>query len=477
MSGDPSAPSVPSYDELAALVVEQAALIAQLRAELEQARARIAELEAQVAKTSRNSSKPPSPDGLVKPAPKSLRTKTGRRPGGQNGHPGSTLRMVADPDVRVAHEPGPCGGCGTSLAGRPVTRTERRQVFDLPELRPQVTEHQLVERECGCGTRTKATAPAGVEAPVQYGPRVSAAAVYLYAGQFLSKDRTATALAELVGIPLSAGTVATMTARAATDLTGFLTAVRDLLAGAEVVGADETGLRVAGRLHWVHCARTGKYTLIDCHPKRGTAGIDALGVLTGFGGVVVHDAWAPYDTYTDATHQLCVAHVLRELQAVSDSAPAGAWCWATQAADALVALHRLAVDAATTGTPIDAADLVAHTRALRHAAHIGISRTSPRGTKLMAARHALACRLIDRETDYLRFTHDPRVPADNNGCERDIRMIKLRQKVSGCLRTLTGARQFCAIRSYLSTATKHGIPLFPALVQLAEGRPWMPATT
>ncbi|MEX5638053.1 IS66 family transposase, partial [Parafrankia sp. FMc2] len=473
MSGDPPAPSVPSYDELAALVVEQAALIVQLRAELEQARARIAELEAQVAKTSRNSSKPPSSDGLAKPPPTSLRTRTGRRPGGQNGHPGSTLRMVTDPDVRLAHEPGPCAGCGTSLAGRPVTRTERRQVFDLPELRPHVTEHQLLERECGCGARTKATPPAGVNAPVQYGPRVTAAAVYLYSGQFLSKDRTATALAELVGIPLSAGTVAAMATRAAADLTGFLTAVRDLLAGAEVVGVDETGLRVAGRLHWVHCARTGKYTLIDCHPKRGTTGIDALGVLTGFGGVVVHDAWAPYDTYTSATHQLCVAHVLRELQAITDTAPAGTWCWATQAADALVALHRLTVDAATTA--VDPADLAAHTRALRHAAHIGITQTSPRDTTLMAARHALACRLVDRETDYLRFTRDLRVPADNNGAERDIRMIKLRQKVSGCLRTLTGARQFCAIRSYLSTATKHGIGQFPALVQLAEGRPWMPA--
>ncbi|WP_018638638.1 IS66 family transposase, partial [Parafrankia elaeagni] len=346
MSDDPPAPPVPSYDELAALVVS-------LQADLARALARIAELEAQVAKTSRNSAKPPSSDGLAKPPPKSLRKKTGRRPGGQAGHPGSTLCLTDEPDVRLRHEPGPCSGCGASLAGRPVARVERRQVFDLPELRAHVTEHELVERVCGCGTPTKAAAPDGVNAPVQYGPRVTAAAVYLYAGQFLSKDRTATALAELVGIPLSAGTVAAMTARAAADLTGFLTALRDLLAGAEVVGADETGLRVAGKLHWVHCARTGKYTLIDCHPQRGTGGIDALGVLTGFAGVVVHDAWAAYDTYTSATHQLCVAHVLRELQAITDTAPAGTWCWATQAADALVALHRLTVDATTTGTPVD----------------------------------------------------------------------------------------------------------------------------
>lgn len=459
---------MPSYDELAALVVS-------LQADLARALERIAELEAQVAKTSRNSAKPPSSDGLAKPPPKSLRKSNGRRPGGQAGHPGSTLRMVDDPDVRLRHEPGPCGGCGTSLVGRPVARVERRQVFDLPELRPHVIEHELVERECGCGTRTRATAPDGVNAPVQYGPRVSAAAVYLYAGQFLSKDRTATALAELVGIPISAGTVGAMTARAAAGLDGFLATVRQRLAGAEVIGADETGLRVAGKLHWVHVARTDRYTLIDCHPKRGTAGIDALGVLSGFDGVVVHDAWAPYDTYTGATHQLCVAHVLRELQAVVDAAPAGTWCWAAQAADALVALHRLASDAAATGTAVNEKELAAQTRLLRHAAHIGITQTSPRGTKLMAARHALACRLVDREADYLRFTGNPQIPADNNGSERDIRMIKLRQKVSGCLRTLTGARQFCAIRSYLSTATKHDIGLFPALVHLAEGRPWTPA--
>jgi transposase len=463
--------SAPSYDELAALVVS-------LRADLTRALARIAELEAQVGKNSRNSAKPPSSDGLGKPPPKSLRKKTGRKAGGQGGHPGSTLRMVERPDVRLRHEPGPCAGCGTELSGCPVARVERRQVFDLPEMRPHVIEHQLIERECGCGRRTRAAAPAGVDAPVQYGPRVSAAAVYLYAGQFLSKERTATALAELVGIPLSAGTVAAMTARAAAGLDGFLDTVRALLAGSEVVGADETGLRVAGRLHWVHCARTDRYTLIDCHPNRGRAGIDALGVLPGFGGVLVHDAWAPYDSYTNVTHQLCVAHVLRELQAVVDSAPAGQWSWAAQATDALVALHTLATQAvAVAAASLDPAELAAQTRLLRHAAHIGISQTAGRGTKLMAARHALACRIVDREDDYLRFTRNQRIPADNNGSERDIRMIKLRQKVSGCLRTLTGARQFCAIRSYLSTATKHGISLFEALVRLAEGNPWTPATT
>ena len=169
-------------------------------------------------------------------------------------------------------------------------------------------------------------------------------------GQFLSKKRTAAALAELFGTPVSEGTVATMTGRAADGLDGFLDHVRDRLADAEVVGFDETGLRVAGTLRWVHCARTDKYTLITCHPKRGKQGIDDAGVLGRFRGIAVHDAWAPYDTYLDVEHQLCCAHALRELQGVADTAaPEADWCWATQATDALVALQHLVAEAIVGG--------------------------------------------------------------------------------------------------------------------------------
>ena len=239
---------------------------------------------------------------------------------------------MAGPDREVRHEPVCCrGSCGAGLAGRPVTGVDRRQVFDLPEVTITVTEHQLIERECGCGQRTKAAAPLGAEAPVQHGPRVAAVIVYLYAGQFLSKERTAQALAELFGVPLSSGTVAALTARAAGRLGGFLEHVRGQITASEVAGFDETGFRV--RLHWVHCARTGKYTLLMVHPKRGRQAMKAMGVLPSFAGVAVHDAWAPYDTYTGPEHQLCCAHALRELQAVTDAAPGGQWCWASQAAD------------------------------------------------------------------------------------------------------------------------------------------------
>ena len=378
----------------------------------------------------------------------------------------------------MRHEPGCCGRCGAGLAGRPVTGVERRQVFDLPEVNVTVAEHQLIEWECGCGHRTKGTAPQGAEAPVQYGPRVAAIIVYLYIGQFLSKKRTAQALGELFGIPLSWGTVAGITARAAGRLGGFLERARAQIAAGQMAGFDETGFRVDGKLHWVHCARTGAYTLLMVHPRRGTEAMQAMGVLASFAGVAVHDAWAPYDTYAAPDHQLCCAHALRELQAVTDAAPGDQWCWATQAAEAITAMQELVREAISQGrTATDPAVLAAQVRLYRSAALIGASQTAARSGALMRKHNALARRLLDRQDDYLRFTTDFRTPPDNNGCERDIRMTKLRQKVSGCLRTLTGARQFCAIRSYLSTAAKHGLSYFSVLVMLTEGQPWIPAIT
>ena len=263
---------------------------------------------------------------------------------------------------------------------------------------------------------------------------------------------------------------------AAGRLGGFLEHARGQIAGSEVAGFDETGFRVEGRLHWVHCARTGKYTLLTVHPKRGTEAMKAMGVLPSFAGVAVHDAWAPYDTYTTPDHQLCCAHALRELQAVTDAAPQGQWCWATQAAEALTAMQALASDAISQGRDaMDPSALAAQVRLYRSAALAGASQTAARSGALMKKHNALARRLLDRQDDYLRFTRDWRIPPDNNGSERDIRMIKLRQKISGCLRTLNGARQFCAIRSYLSTAAKHGLSFFGALVMLTENRPWIPS--
>ncbi|MEU8804885.1 IS66 family transposase [Spirillospora sp. NPDC048819] len=328
--------------------------------------------------------------------------------------------------------------------------------------------------------------PGGVAAPAQYGPNVAAIVIYLYAGQFLSRDRPAKAPAALFGTPVSAGTVAAMAARAAATLMsdgGFTEQVRQKITAAEVAHFDETGLRVAGRLAWVHSASTGRYVLLAVRRKRGREAMDAAGVLPGFGGVAVHDGWAPYDTYTAATHARGNAHLLRDLQAVIDhhqrTAGTDSWCWAEQAADAIRDMKRL-VEAALardgTLTGLDQATMATAKHAFRSAARLGIKATAARATAVDKDHNALARRLLARHHDHLRFTLDARVPFDNNAAEREIRMVKLRQKVSGCLRTLTGARQFTAIRSYLATTAKNGLGLLDALTELTRGRLWLPAT-
>lgn len=464
-----SSDSRPSYDELAGLVVSLTARLTALEAEN-------AELKRRLGMDSTNSSKPPSSDSpFTKPAPKSLRGKTGRKPGGQPGHRGQTLSMVEDPDEVLVHEPAVCGGCGEDLAGAAAAGVTRRQVFDLPPIRVRVTEHRLIARRCGCGRVTCAAAPENVTGRVQYGPRVAAIVLYLHSGHFLPKDRAAQAVSELFGIGLSPGTVSAITMRAAHGLDEFTEVVRARIQAAPVAGFDETGLRVAGKLHWVHVARTGTDTLITCHTGRGKDGIDDNGVLTGFGGVAVHDAWAPYDTYDQvAGHQLCCAHALRELRAVLDTVglDANGWCWAAQVSDAITALWKLAGHG-----DIDTDTLAEQAHLYRSAAVIGLRDNASRDGDLQCKHHALARRLLDRQADYLRFTTNLEIPPDNNGSERDIRMIKIRQKISGCLRTFTGAQQFCALRSYISTAAKHGRGMLEALIELVEGRPWLPATS
>src|SRR5213080_2651606 len=230
-------------------------MIAQLQARIAEQDAEIAELKRQLAASSRNSSKPPSSDGLDKPAPKSLRGQSGRKPGGQPGRQGRTLRQVAVPDEVVVHEPGTCARCRAKLAaGDRPARVIRRQVFDIPTIAVRVVEHRLVSRRCVCGALTCAAGPAGVTAPVAYGPHAAAIAVYLCLGQHLPVARTACLLAELFGTPMSVGTVAAWTHRAAAALEPFTAVARAALTSAELVHVDETGLRVAGRLHWLHVA-------------------------------------------------------------------------------------------------------------------------------------------------------------------------------------------------------------------------------
>lgn len=449
---------------------------AELRADNKALKARVGDLESQLRSSSRNSSKPPSSDGLAKPAPKSLRRKSGRPPGGQTGHPGQTLEQVVDPDVVIRHEPTGCGGCGSDLADAAETYVSRRQVFDLPPIKVHVSEHQVITRRCRCGRLCTGDVPTGASAPVQYGPVMRAVIVYLYMGQFLSKKRTAQAISELFAIPVSDGTVSAATARAATDLEPFIEHVRAGLGQSPVVNFDETGMRVNGRLHWLHSASTTTLSMLFCHRKRGTDAMNAMGVLPGFTGTAVHDAWAPYDTYTRAEHSLCNVHALRELQAVTDhhgetAADPTAWCWATQVSQALLDLRKAADS--NPEHPVDPATLHLHTTRIQHAL---LAAAHPDGN-LGRKHRALARRLQRRLPDYLKFAHNPLVPFSNNGAEQNVRMAKIRQKVSGTQRTTTGADHFAKIRSYLHTAIKNDVRMLDALTALTSGNTWLPTYT
>jgi transposase len=453
--------------------------IAGLREQQEQLAAQVADLAARVAKNSKNSSKPPSADGLGKPAPQSLRKKTGRKPGRPKGQPGATMELTDHPDHVMRHEPACCPGCGAGLDGAAQTGMERRQVTEIPPVKAEVTEHQMIERECGeCGTRTRAGAPDGVNAPVQYGPRASALATYLWHGQFLSRDRVCAALADMFGCSPSPSVIAAMAGKIAGCIAPALDVIIKALLKSEVAHFDETGFRAAGKLAWVHSASSGRYVLVTVHAKRGTKGMDAAGVLPSSAGIACHDAWAPYDTYSGvAGHALCNAHVLRELAAVTQTGTDQDLLWAQQAIDALLALKDAADAARAAGQDsIDAGILDKQCGYFRDAAAAGITINAGRRTALQKKRHALAARMRDRADDYLRFAHDLRIPFDNNQAEQVIRMAKLRIKVSGCMRSMTGAETFCAIRSYLATATRHGISWLDALTLAAQGDPWIPET-
>jgi transposase len=486
-SSVPETPGVPDSGDaglraastrLRELLAERDAEIAALRDLVAALQSQVADLAAQVKVNSRNSSKPPSSDGPAKPSPKSLRGKSGRKPGRPKGQPGATMELTEHPDRKARHRPAKCGRCGKSLKNAPVTAVERRQVIDIPPVRAVTTEHQMLTVKCGCGCVTKAQPPDGVNAPVQYGPRIMGTGIYLWHGQFLSRDRACQALSDMFGCAPSPGALAGAARKTAGFLAPALQAITRHLISAEVVHFDETGFRTAGRLAWVHSASAGKFALFTVHAKRGKDGMKAAGVLPHFAGIAVHDAWAPYDTFENvAGHALCGAHVLRELVAVTETGTGLDKAWAQQAIDALLALNEAAEAARTAGqAAIDPETRKKHEDWYRQAAETGIALNAARQGGLQKKRNALAARMKDREADYLRFARDLRVPFTNNPAEQAIRMSKLRIKISGCMRSMAGAEEFCAIRSYLATAARHGTGALDALTTAFQGDPWIPQT-
>lgn len=285
-----------------------------------------ARLRARLSLNSKNSSKPPSSDGYSKPAPKSRRRRSGKKPGGQPGAPGKNLAPVCDPDEVVNHTPENCEGCGDDLSDMPVTGDVRRQVFDLPPVDVAIVEHRAQRKACHCGHETTAPFPPEATGPTCYGPNLRVLVCYLVVRQHIPIKRVAELLADGYGIPVSTGTIVAMVHEGAKRLDAFLASLRDQITRAEVAHADETGLRVEASLYWVHSVSTDSLTLYHLDKKRGTQAMDAMGVLEYLSGVLVHDGWSSYRKYVAVEHGLCNAHHLRELDGVAEVEGQG---WAT----------------------------------------------------------------------------------------------------------------------------------------------------
>ena len=440
---------------------------------------RVTQLEARLGKNSQNSSKPPSSDAFVKPPPRSLRRASGRKPGKQQGDQGFGLEPRPDPDEVVVHVPGACRSCGGDLGGAPVVGEQVRQVFDLPPIRLVAVEHRAQQRVCVCGAVTRAGFPPQASAPTCYGPGVAALGAYLLGRQHLPVERAAECLQEAFGAPVSTGWLASLLPDAATRLEGFLAIAREQLAASEVVHFDETGGRVAGRLHWIHVACTDTWTLFHLDAKRGRTAMDTAGVLPTFTGVAVHDGLVVYRQYDQALHGLCNAHHLRELAGIGELTGQH---WPAQLAELLVELHVAVQTAKATGaTTLPAGPLATFGR--RYDALISEGkklnpappRTGKRGRPALGPAGSLLARLATYRDDVLRFATDFRVPFDNNQAERDVRMVKLQQKISGGWRSENGAHAFLNVRSYLSTARKHQQSAMSVLRDLFTGQPWIPA--
>jgi transposase len=457
---------------------------------------RIRELEQElegggsVTKDSHNSSLPPSTDppwSKVKRT-RGLRRKSGKKVGGQPGHKGSTLLQVAEPDEICIHRPEVCDSCGASLEGAAadgVIASPLRQVFDISEGRVKVTEHRVEISRCkSCGATTRARFPAGIRAPVQYGPGVLTRAIYFHLYQLIPVARTSETMRDLFGCGLSPATVERAGRICSRKLVRCEQRIKAAIRQSPVVGADETGLRVAGGSGWVHIARTETHTHYAYDQRRGKAAMDEIGILPGFRGTLVRDGFTSYRWYEQCRHALCNAHLLRDLVYIDEVDPTQK-LWTEPLRLLLFSAKAKASESKSAGADqisVGERDslLRRYKKILKQADRLNpqppqevpgpdppVGRREARGP----TPRSINSRLQRKRDEILRFMTDLSVPFDNNGSERDLRMVKLMQKIAGCFRTSDGARSFCRTRSYLSTARKQGFSLLLSLERVLNGKP------
>lgn len=457
---------------LVELLLERMAEQEQIIAEL---RVRVKELEDRLAADSHNSSQPPSSD-RVKSQMRSLRLPSGKRPGGQPGHPGRTLRMVETPDRIVIHRPTQCQYCGASLKSEQMSESERRQVFDLPPMKLEVVEHQAESKRCtSCQQTTKGQFPETVSQPVQYGERIKALGVYLMNYQLLPYERTSEVLGDLFGCSMSAGTLYGAAQACAEGLAEIEEQIKQGVRQADVAHFDETGLDIEGKRQWLHVSSTQTLTHYGSHPKRGKEATESIGILPEFDGTAVHDGWSSYRQYACA-HALCNAHHLRELTFIQEQ---DGQVWAGEMKRLLVEIKQR-VEQAAEMQRLDEPTVQEFEQRYQQILDEGLEANpkpvptagpEKRGRRKQSKARNLLDRLGTYREQVLAFMYDFRVPFDNNLAERDLRMMKVQQKISGCFRCAEGATSFCRIRSYISTLRKQGKHVLSALESVFTGEP------
>lgn len=445
---------------------------------------RIQRLEDQVAKNSRNSGKPPSSDGFDKPAPRSLRKRSRKRSGGQKGHAGYKLALVAKPDHIKKYKVTQCAHCQNSLKRQKAERIEKRQVFDLPKVQMEVTEHQAQVKRCSCcGKETRAEFPKEVNQAVQYGIEAKSQMVYLNHEQHIPLKRTCDTFEEFYGHRPAEGTIYAAGAEAAELVMPVTEAIKEHLTWfEEIIGNDETGMRIGGKLYWLQTTGTTFLTYYAYHQKRGKIAMDAINILPRFKGRVVHDDLRSYFQY-DFQHALCNAHHLRTLLFLEERYPQK-WI------EPLIALllkikKKVEVVQRDHQTELSERQKTIYFAQYDKLIQQGLRANPPpnaanrrpgqRGQLKQSPARNLLLRLKEHKAAVLAFMTDFKVPFDNNQSERDLRMMKVKQKVSGCFRSEEGAGIFCCIRGYLSTAHKNGLMALAVLRLAFMGTPYSPS--
>jgi transposase len=440
-----------------------------LKEEIEALKKENAELKSRLKKDSHNSSKPPSSDGLKKRT-KSLRKKSGKRSGGQKGHKGQTLKSNSNPDIIKNLELCNCPNCNNDLTNEPVISEEKRQEIDLPEIKTKTTEYRAETKKCKkCGLIVIASFPDHITSRIQYGLHLRAFQIYFRNQNFIPTERAQELFEDIFGVPLSEGTIYNTINNLSSKLESFEIWVKNKMLSSPVLHFDETGIRIEKVLHWIHSISNEYYTLYVAHEKRGDEAMKDINILPLYEGNAVHDYWKSYLTFKNCSHSLCNTHHLRELTFLYEEEKLD---WAKDMIDLLLKIKE-SVDLSPIGE-LDKTKSAFYENQYDAIVEKGFNETPPpmvsdkkkRGRKKKGKAICLLERLRDKKAMVLLFMYDSLIPFDNNQAERDIRMAKLYQKISGCFRTKKGAMDFLVIRSFLSTVKKHGLNIIESIMKI-----------